>query len=137
MSSVVGPGDYTQNFTATGNWNANLDHGYAAHALYAADGNGASATWTFFGTVNACYTAQVYVPDAQATNTSALYTYTTTVGTWSGTVNQNITSGWTTPSGNAKIRIGSSGTIVTTLNATGNSGGITGADAILFTQVTC
>jgi hypothetical protein len=105
-STILGPGSGPPEFSTSGNWYYDLDHGYANHQLYTTDGSGASATWTFYGSANACYTAKAYIPNWDASNTTASYS--------------------------PRFTTGSNGTITVKLASTGSSGGYTAADAISF-----
>lgn len=133
-SAILGPGSGPPEFSTSGNWYYDLDHGYANHQLYTADGSGAAATWTFYGSANACYTAKAYIPNWDADNTTASYTFTTQNGTTGTTINQNTSTGWTSFSGNPRFTTGSNGTITVKLASTGSSGGYTAADAISFSS---
>jgi hypothetical protein len=137
-SSIIGPGSLPSDFSTTGNWYYDLGHGYGNHQLYSPDGSGATATWTFQGTANACYTPTAYIPiNGYADNTSAAYEFITSVFDGGGQINQNVSNGWTAFQGSPKIPAGSDGGITVVLTDSGDSGGYTAADAISFTQVGC
>lgn len=96
-----------------------------------------TATWTFFGAANACYTASAYIPNNYANNPNASYTFDTQVGVIGTQINQNTSTGWTPFQGNPKIPTGSNGEIIVKLNDTGPVGTYTAADAISFIQTSC
>jgi hypothetical protein len=134
----LGPGSGPTNFTTSGNWNSYIGYGYADHQLYAADNSGATATWTFYGTANACYTVTAYIPiQGYANNTQATYSFNTQAGVTGTSINQNVSNGWTQFAGNPKIRTGSNGQVIVTLTSTGPAGEYTAADAINFVATAC
>jgi len=140
-SSIIGPGSGPPNFSTTNDWYNQIGHGYANHQLWTHT-NGttpvSTATWTFYGTANACYTATAFIPiNSYANNTNASYTFDTQVGVIGTQINQATTAGWTQFQGNPKITTGSNGQIIVNLNDTGPVGTYTAADAISFTQTAC
>jgi len=139
-SSIIGPGSGPPGFTTTNDWYLQAGHGYANHELWTHT-NGSTpvstATWVFYGTANACYTANAYIPDNYANNTSAAYTISTQRGNIGTTINQANSTGWTQVPGNPKITTGGNGQITVTLNDTGPTGTYTAADAISFIQTGC
>jgi Zn-dependent metalloprotease/surface antigen len=73
---VIGPGSSPGNFVTANPWYLRLGHGYAYHELWTHD-NGSTAdstaTWTFAGSPNTCYSVSAYVPDNFADNPQAHY----------------------------------------------------------------
>jgi surface antigen len=76
QSGQVGPGSPPALFTTTNAWFTRLGHGYTQHELWTYD-NGSTedstATWTFYGSANACYSVAAYIPDNLADNPQAHY----------------------------------------------------------------
>ncbi len=140
-SSIIGPGSGPPDFSTTSDWYSQIGHGYANHQLWTYT-NGATpvstATWTFYGTANACYTASAYIPiNSYANNPNASYTFNTQAGVVHTQINQAVSNGWTQFQGNPKITTGSNGQITVSLNDTGPVGTYTAADAISFNQTSC
>ncbi|HEV2373045.1 MAG TPA: CHAP domain-containing protein [Streptosporangiaceae bacterium] len=139
-SSVIGPGSGPPGFTTTSDWYLQAGHGYANHELWTHT-NGATpvstATWLFYGTANACYTASAYIPNNYADNPSAAYTISTQAGSTATSINQANSTGWTQFQGNPKITTGSNGQVTVALNDTGPTGTYTAADAISFIRTGC
>jgi len=139
-SSIIGPGSGPPGFTTTNDWYLQAGHGYANHELWTHT-NGSTpvstATWTFYGTANACYTASAYIPNNYANNASAAYTISTQTGSIGTSINQANSTGWTQFPGNPKITTGGNGQVTVTLNDTGPTGTYTAADAISFIQTGC
>ncbi|HEX5497482.1 MAG TPA: CHAP domain-containing protein [Mycobacteriales bacterium] len=132
--SLLGPGSPTTRFSTTGTWYYRLGHGFSDHELYTTDGSGATATWTFTGAANSCYSVDAYVPDNFANNLDALYQVSSSVVGGGGTVDQSDTTGWTPL---ATLGTGPDGRITVTLDATGDPGRYTAADGVSFTPTEC
>ncbi len=139
--TIIGPGSSSSTFSTAGDWYYQIGHGYANHELWThTDGATAvsTATWTFAGNANSCYTARAYVPNNYANNTSAAYTLRTATGAVTTSIDQATSTGWTVFQNNPKLTTGGDGKITVTLNDTGPSTATyTAADAISFTQTGC
>ncbi|HEU5427419.1 MAG TPA: CHAP domain-containing protein [Actinocrinis sp.] len=140
-STIIGPGSSPNQFSTTNDWYYQIGHGYANHELWThTNGSKAvsTATWTFTGSANACYTASAFIPNNYANNTSAAYTLRTGNGSVNTTINQSTSTGWTPFANNPKVKTGSDGKITVTLNDTGPSTATyTAADAISFVPAGC
>lgn len=139
-ANVIGPGSSPANFVTTNPWYLQLGHGYVNHELWTYDNGSAAdstATWTFAGSANTCYSVAAYVPDNYADNPQAHYAVGTSAGGVALTMDQQSYTNqfaWL-----ASVRTGSDGVVTVHLTDQGpaadSSGNplYTAADAMQFT----
>lgn len=140
----IGPGSAPSSFWTANPWFTRLGHGYTYHELWTYD-NGSTADstarWNFFGSANACYNIQAFIPDNYADNTSAHYTISTDNGVTTAYLNQARLTYWSSLAGHVKT--GPDGLITIVLDDTGpvtDSLGnplYTAADAMEFDPIAC
>jgi surface antigen len=131
----VGPGSNPSSFSTANPWYTQLGHGYAQHELWTYD-NGSTpdstATWTFYGSANTCYSVSAYIPDNYADNPQAHYAVGTSAEGLALTLNQEAYTNQFVSL--ATVTTGSDGIVTVHLDDVGPTGDYTAADAMAFDE---